>query len=107
MLNCYKLKIEGPSLQKKKFEGPKWRWFGGLEIGMGSHRGLATPSPDMGGGKSNFFYFFSSLGPCRNSSWANQAFSWPWLLSSFDGKRYINYQDRFFAFSYVGSIRKN
>ena len=50
MLNCYKLKIEGPSLQKKKFEGPKWRWFGGLEIGMGSHRGLATPSPDMGAG---------------------------------------------------------
>ena len=25
---------------------------------MGSHRGLATPSPDMGGGKSNFFFFF-------------------------------------------------
>ena len=25
---------------------------------MGSHRGLATPSPDMGAGKSNFFFFF-------------------------------------------------
>ena len=74
---------------------------------MGSHHGLATPSPDMGRGKSISFLYFHRLGHVEIPVGANQAFSWPWLLGSFNGKRYINYQDRFFSFSYVGSVRKN
>jgi len=33
-----------------------------LGIGMGSHHGLATPSPDMGRGKSISFLYFHRLG---------------------------------------------